>query len=404
MNVLFLSTWFPYPPDNGSKIRVYHLLRALSTHHQVALASFAFDAAKPEDAAAALEFCDDVHVIQVNPFEQNHRSGIVRFVSADPVVTRPLPQMAQMVHQLFTQKHFEAVIASVEVVAAYVFLAPYPITTVLEEHNSLARWMWDRYCLQVTPVERLRCWISWKKARRYEARLFRRFDLCTMVSEMDQRASLEMLRGYHGSVEVIPNGVDCQRNQPGLAQPKPNMLIFNGALTYYANYDAMQHFLSEIYPLIRQRISDGSVIITGSTSGVNLSGLALDDSIHLSGYVEDIRPVIASAAVCIVPLRHGGGTRLKILEAMALGTPVVSTTKGAEGLEVTPDRDILIADEPAEFANQVVRLLRDAALRTSIAGNARRLVEQRYDWEHIGSRFVSLVEAAASKRAKRMPQ
>jgi glycosyltransferase involved in cell wall biosynthesis len=132
---------------------------------------------------------------------------------------------------------------------------------------------------------------------------------------------------------------------------------------------------------------------------VRLADLQLDSSVHLSGYVNDIRPMIASAAVCIVPLRQGGGTRLKILEAMALGTPVVATSKGAEGLDATPGRDILIADDATEFANQVVRVMRDATLRAEVASNARRLVEHRYDWQQIGGRFVDLVEAAASRRS-----
>ena len=132
----------------------------------------------------------------------------------------------------------------------------------------------------------------------------------------------------------------------------------------------MRYFLAEIYPGIRQQVGNASLTITGNTSGVRLTDLQLDDSVHLSGYVDDIRPVIAGAAVCVVPLRQGSGTRLKILEAMALGTPVVSTSKGAEGLDVTPGHDILIADEPAEFANQVIRLLRDAALRERLAVNA----------------------------------
>ena len=397
MNVLFLSTWFPWPPDNGSKIRVYYLLRALSEHHQVTLASFAFGTAEPNDAHDPLSFCAGVHVVRANPFDGNRTPSVVRFLSPDPVVTHALPQMSQTVRELFSQEHFDVVIASIEVVAVYAFLAPDPTAMVLEEHNSLARWMWDRYRLQTSPLQRLRCWVSWRKSCHYEARLFPRFDLCTMVSEIDRNASLEMLPGYRGPVEVIPNGVDCQRNRPGLAQPKPDTLIFNGALTYYANHDAMRYFLAEIYPGVRQQVSNASLTITGDTSGVRLTDLQLDDSVHLSGYVDDIRPVIAGATVCVVPLRQGSGTRLKILEAMALGTPVIATTKGAEGLDVTPGQDILIADEPTEFGNQVIRLLRDAALREQLAFNARRLVERCYDWQQIGRNFVNLVEAAANK-------
>jgi glycosyltransferase involved in cell wall biosynthesis len=199
-------------------------------------------------------------------------------------------------------------------------------------------------------------------------------------------------------LEVVPNGVDCEHNRPGLVETRPFSLVYNGALTYSANYDAMSYFLAVIYPLIKQQVPEVSLTITGSLTGVELSGLALDKSVHLSGYVDDIRIPVAEAAVCVVPLRQGGGTRLKILEAMALGTPVVATSKGAEGLDVTPSHDILIADEPAGFAAQVVHLLRSGILREQQSANARHLVEQRYDWNQIGRRFVSLVEDVTSKR------
>jgi glycosyltransferase involved in cell wall biosynthesis len=194
--------------------------------------------------------------------------------------------------------------------------------------------------------------------------------------------------------------VDCARNRPDLARPVPNALLYNGALTYSANYGAMEFFLAEVYPIIRRQEPGVSLTITGSTSGVDLSGLRLEEGVRLSGYVDDIRPLVAGAWACVAPILHGGGTRLKILEAMALGTPVVATSKGAEGLEVTPGQDILIADEPAEFAAQVLRLLRDANLRERLATNARRLVEQRYDWAGIGQRFVDLVEETVGMRGQ----
>jgi len=125
----------------------------------------------------------------------------------------------------------------------------------------------------------------------------------------------------------------------------------------------------------------------------------LGDGVRLSGYLEDIRPVVAGASVCVAPIRQGGGTRLKILEAMALGTPVVATSKGAEGLDVADGEHILIADGPAEFANRTLQLLRDPALRQRLAYNARRLVEEWYDWGPIGQRFVRLVEEAVQRHA-----
>lgn len=392
MNILFLSNWFPYPLDSGSKIRVYHLLRALGQRHDITLLSFAWDAARPDAPGDLRSLCVDIQVIPLNPFTVNRTSALRTFLSLSPVANRPVPAMSRLVTEVLRTKSFAAVIASTEVTAAYALRLPTDTVCILEEHNAMTRWARERYKEQTSLLQRARCWVSWQKNRHYEARLFRRFDLVTMVSEQDRATCLTQLPGYHGRVEVIPNGVDCAYHRRGLAEVQPNTLIYNGALTYSANYDAMRYFLAEIYPLIKQELPTVTLSITGSTRGVDLSGLRLDPSIHLTGYVDDIRLPVAQSAVCAVPLRHGGGTRLKILEAMALGTPVVTTSKGAEGLAGVDGEHLLIADAPARFAQRVVELLRDPAHRERLAYNARRLVETQYDWERIGARFTALVE------------
>lgn len=399
MNVLFLSAWFPYPIDNGSKIRVHHLLQALADRHRVNLLSFTFDTARPEAAVELKRSCSGIQTVPVNPFKRGRIASTLRFLSLAPIMTAPVHAMEQAVRAALAQDRFDVVVASTEVMAVYALMAAQSSALVLEEHNSLSRWMWERYKAQSSAIQRVRCWLSWQKTRRYEAHTFRRFDLCTMVSAQDREATLSMLPGFHGQVAVIPNGVDCERNRPGLSQPVPNTLVFNGSLTYSANYDAMQCFLAAIYPLIKAGLPGVSLAITGSLEGVDLSALRLDDSVRLCGQVDDVRPLVASASVCVVPIRQGGGTRLKILEAMALGTPVVTTTKAAEGLDLTPGQEILIADTPDEFAGSVCRLLHDPVLRQQLARNARCLVERRYDWAEIGKEFVKVVEGATMRRS-----
>jgi glycosyltransferase involved in cell wall biosynthesis len=207
-----------------------------------------------------------------------------------------------------------------------------------------------------------------------------------------------MVDGRGCRIALSPNGVDCAHNRPGLAQPQPASLVYNGSLTYSANYDAMRWFLGEVYPRIRAQVPEVTLAITGSTQGVGLAGLALDDSVALTGYVDDVRLPVAEAAVAVAPIRQGGGTRLKILEAMALGTPVVATAKGAEGLDVVDGEHLLLADDPERFAAAVLRLLADQALAARLAANARQSVQQRYEWEAIGRRFVALVEDVVQQR------
>lgn len=398
MQTLFLSTWFPYPPDNGSKLRVYHLLRALAQDHSVTLISFAFDTAQPEPPGDLRSLCADVQIVPVNPFTANAAGALRTFLSARPVASRPIPAMSRLVTDVLRSGAFDVIIASTEMMADYALMAPAGPIKVLEEHNSMTRWIRERYDGARKPLQRVRCWASWQKRRWYEARYYRHFNLITMVSEPDRAATVATLGDSAIPVEVIPNGVDCQHNQPGLAQPQPNTLVYNGALTYSANYDAMRWFLAEVYPRIKVQIPGVSLTITGATHGVDLAGLALDDTVRLTGFVADVRLPVAQATVCVTPIRQGGGTRLKILEAMALGTPVVATTKAAEGLEVTDGEHLLLADDPAAFAHRVLELLATPDLRQRLTANARRLVEQQYDWAAIGCRFVTLVEAAAARK------
>ncbi len=397
MRVLFLSTWFPYPPDNGSRIRAYHLLRALGRSHQVTLVTF-----RPANGGTNGQFLisrldvTSVYSVAADPFRYVNVPQVLKFASPIPLACWPSRLMRQMVGDVANSSQWDAVVAFQSPVARYA-LQLSDVPRILDVDTAHSYQLHERYTNQAYPIARLRTWVSWQKTHRYEAHLFRKFQACTVVSPAELDYVTTMVSASNGRAEVVPNGVDCQHNRPGLAHPAPKTLVFNGALTYSANYDAMQYFLAEIYPLIQEQVPDASLTITGATSGVDLSGLRLSKSVHLSGYVDDVRPLVAGAWACVVPIRQGGGTRLKILEAMALGTPVVATSKGAEGLSVTPNQDILIADEPAEFAAQVVRLLRDPGLRQRLVTSARRLVEQHYDWTPIGQRFVDLVEDVASK-------
>ena len=392
MRVMFLSTWFPYPPDNGSKLRVYYLLRALGQTHEVTLISFAFDTACPEVPGDLRSFCKDVHVVSLNPFVENKASTLRTFLSLRPMASRPIPAMRELVSRVLRQHVFDALVVSTEMMSAYTDAASAGIPRVLEEHNSMTRWARERYDEQTNPFQRARRWMSWRKQRWYTTRTFLRYALVTMVSEADRQTTFDTVGVDRLRVEVVPNGVDCRYNCLGLAKPQPATLVYNGALTYSANYNAMQWFLTEVYPRIKTATPEVSLMITGSTKDVDLAGLALDPSVRLIGYVDDIRQPVAEAAICVVPIRQGGGTRLKVLEAMALGTPVVATAKGAEGLDLVDGEHLLLADTPATFADAVLRVMRDRDLRERLRHNARVLVEQRYDWEAIGAQFVALVE------------
>ena len=326
--------------------------------------------------------------------------GTVRtFLSLTPSASRSVSEMHALARRIINTDHYDAVIVSTMTMSAYALGVPG--AKIIEEHNSLSRWMHERLLAQTAPLQQARCWVSWQKARRFEARLYSQFDLVTMVSPEDQQAVSAVLGRNAHRLAMVPNGVDCLHNHLGLAHPVPRRLVFNGALSYAANFDAMRWFLVEVYPIIEHECPEVTLSITGSTTGVDLSPLPMHPGVQLTGFVDDIRPVVAGAVACVAPIREGGGSRLKILEAMALGTPVVATSKGAEGLDVAPGEHLLVADDPTTFARHTVDVLTNPVLHGKLATNARRLVEERYDWNQIGHSFVALVEEAVGRSRNR---
>jgi glycosyltransferase involved in cell wall biosynthesis len=388
MKILALSTWYPFPPDNGSKIRAYYLLREVCRVHDVALIAFNPDGATPADRTLPLS---EAIVVQVDPFRHVHAPQIVKYASPIPLAFWPSRDMQTQVQRLIEREPWDAIVAIQTPVGGYARPAAHT-PRLIDVDTAFSYQMWQRFRGRRDP----RTWLSWQKTRRYEARLFKQFDALTIAADHEV-AFLQAELGCTAPIEVIANGVDCEFNRPDGFARTPGRLIYNGALTYGANYDAMQFFLRDIYPLIKQQQPQVTLAITGSTRHVNTAALALDDSVTLTGYVDDIRAAVGGSDVAVIPLRQGAGTRLKILEAMALGVPVVSTSKGAEGLEVRHGQHLLIADEPGDFAAQTVRVLNDPTLRRALVGQARQLVEARYNWIEIGRRFREVIERTVER-------
>ena len=191
---------------------------------------------------------------------------------------------------------------------------------------------------------------------------------------------------------AIPTGVDTAYFTPNGSQETPGALVFTGSLDWFPNEDCIVHFGEVVFPRIREAVPDVSLTVVGRNPGPRVQRLAAIPGVRVTGTVQDVRPYVAAATLCVVPLRVGGGTRLKIFEALAMGKAVVSTTVGAEGLPLVPGRHFVQADEPAEFANAVVALLRDPARRKALGSAGRRLVEERYSWSQVVREFEARCE------------
>ncbi len=247
--------------------------------------------------------------------------------------------------------------------------------------------------------QRMRTALTWWKYRRFIRLLLARGVGGTTASEREA-GLLRCLTARPDRVVVIPNGIALPERSGGAAR-EPRRLVYSGAPTYAPNLDAVTFFAEEILPRVRARVPDACLAVTGATEGAALGDLASTPGIVFTGWLADIRTYVATSRVCVVPLRHGGGTRLKILEAMALGTPVVATRKGAEGLDLTHGEDLLLADTAEEFADATVRLLCDDDLHARIAGHARETVAARYEWDRIGAEMRAMVACLIGDDSRR---
>ena len=399
MRCLFISRWFPYPPDNGARLRMFNLLKHLSSRYAVDLISFASEPVSDEALAAMRRYCEHVDVVRYRPFQPARWTALAGYFSSRPrsVIDTYSVEMQRRVEQAGRERAYDVVIAAQIDVAPYAMALP-NVPRVFEEVEVGK--FYERYVDERHPLKKLRAGLTWSKSSRYVADLLRSFDGCTVVSEQEREYVRQIAPGYQPSrVRVAPNGVDLACSTD-FGAPQADTLVYSGALTYYANWEAVEFFLREAFHRIRTERPGVQLTVTGRLDGVPVDRLPNRDGVVFTGYVDDVRPVVARSWVSIVPLLTGGGTRLKILESLALGTPVVSTSKGAEGLDLVPGRDILIADEPADFADAVLRVLRDANLRETLSRNGRRAVT-RYDWQVIGPEFCDFVEEIAvnGKRA-----
>jgi glycosyltransferase involved in cell wall biosynthesis len=390
MRILFLSRWFPYPINNGSKVRVYQLLTGLAARHEITLLSFADEADLGTCPPALCSACTIAQVVPWKPFAPDSWRARLGFLHATPrsIVDSYSPTMAQAITRTMTAQHFDLVIASQLAMAGYV--RHFGDTPALFEEVELGVLI-EPYNQATTVQRRLRQGLTWFKHRRYVAQVLRHFRACTVVSMHERQLVNDAAPGY-AAINVIPNCVNVAEYADIQNNPQPNTLIFTGSFRYFANYEAMVWFLQAVFPQVQALNPAVSLTITGDHGNQPLPAAP---NVHLTGFVPDVRPLIAGAWCSIVPIHTGGGTRVKILEAMALRTPVITTTKGVEGIEAQDGVHLLVADTPQAFAEATIRLLHEPGLRQQLTTNAYQLVQTKYDWAATLPQFLQLIERVA---------
>lgn len=388
MNILFLSRWFPYPANNGSKLRVMGLLRGLSEHHDVTLVSFieqpSYDLIGPE----LQSICSEIHTVPWKEFDPQSLRAWLGFFSLKPrfLIDTFSKDMAELIDRLISKEKYDLVIASQLSMAAY--HTHFDDIPAIFEELELGQFQ-SRLASADGILQRFRNGLTWFKLKLYLRYLLDGYRACTMVSEQERQMIIEVYPHHKNKIITLPNCIQFEDYQDVDINPVVNQLVYSGSFRFYANYEAMQWFVDQVFPMILEKIPETQLLITGDHAGLSLSS---NKNITFTGYVDDIKSVIASSSISLAPLLSGGGTRLKILEAMALGIPVVATSKGAEGLGAVSGIHILIADSPQDFANRVIQLLKDPKLYEQISINGQRFVKEKYDWNVVMPSFLRLVD------------
>lgn len=387
MHILFLSRWFPFPANNGSKLRISQLIEGISRHHTLTLLSFIEPDEKPDPALPANSGCSAIHTVTRKTFTPTSSKARLGFLSLAPrsVIDTFSPDLANKITQLVMEEKPDLVIASQFDMAVY---SPYfqGVPAIFEEVETAL--LYEQFANARGLRRKIRHGLTWQKHSRYLHHLLGNYTACTVVSKKE-RELLTKIAPDSTPIMVLPNFIATSRYRDVARQPKPKTLIFTGSFSYFANYDAAMWFLEQVWRIIIAQDPDYELIITGDKAGKPFPAL---HNVHHIGFVDDIRPCIANAWISISPILRGGGTRLKILEAMALGTPVVATSKGAEGLDAQHGVHLLIADQPADFAAAVLRLGSQPGLRKQISASAEQLVNEKYSAEAVLPDLLSLIE------------
>jgi len=399
MKILWVKAGGLVPPDTGGKIRSYNILRELARQHSVTF--FSFYGAHDGDVHHSLKDLFDrvvcVPLLLPEPKSPAELGDyIVRLFSSQPygIAKYCRPEVRRRLHALLNEESFDVIVCDF-IYAAGVVPWDWPGPKVFFAHNVEAI-IWRRhYEVAVNPLWKAISWVEWRRMEVAERRYLKLADHVLAVSETDRDVFARFVEPK--KLTVIPTGVDVVYFEPQSVEEAPNSLVFTGSMDWLPNEDAVLYFIETIFPLIKQQCPEVSLEVVGRNPSRKLQAAAeREKNVRLTGWVEDIRPFVARAAICVVPLRIGGGTRLKIFEALAMAKAVVSTPVGAEGLPLRPGEHFLRADDPTEFAWAVTSLLRDPARRLALGTAGRRLVEERYSWAQVARAFEAKCEEAVT--------
>jgi len=402
VRILWLKTELLHPVDKGGKIRTYQMLKALAREHQVTYLTLDDGSAAPDAATLAKEYSADLVTV---PFRPPPKGSAAFFAALAGNLASSLPYAVARYRSPAFQARLEGLLHDREFdVVVCDFLVPavnvpreLRAPSVLFQHNVEAE-IWRRHtAVAGNPVKRAYFRLQWRRMVRFEREACHRFDMVAAVSDQDA----QLFRDRYGVADAvaIPTGVDIEYFAPeGHNGREERHLVFTGSMDWMPNEDGILWFAEQVMPLLRQRVAGVRLSVVGRSPTARLKALADQHAdIVVTGRVPDVRPWLTRATASVVPLRVGGGTRLKIYEAMAMECPVVSTTIGAEGLPLKPGEHLLVADDPEGLAEACASLLLDPSRARGLALAAARYVRERFGWDRVARTFAAVCEAAVAK-------
>ena len=401
MKILFTCKEFPHAKIIGGPIIIYNRLKYLSRNHLVSLAAFSTEEDK-EHLPEVKPFCHDLQLVSLPPRRSTLKTVRDFFFSPIPhyfLRVHGSQQMAATIADMVRKDSYDFVIAEYSVMGQFIHHNPLlpPVRRVMSVHECyyLARRKAFRH--NALGPAKLKEAINLKGLKKYEFEMYRNADKVLTLTPEGKDELLEICPEL--DISVVPHGVDVENFSFSEFTEKEKIIVFVGNYLHYPNVDAVLYFYREIWPRVRSRLPDVRFIIVGQAPPPQIQNLSKDEAITVTGKVDDVRSFLRKGRIFICPVRLGGGFRGKILEAMAIGRPVVSTSLGAQGVPVHQRENIIIADTPDEFAQGVLDAMNDDPLFDRIRLKARKMVEENYAWE----KGVQIMEEALERMLKEKP-
>ncbi|MFM9848488.1 MAG: glycosyltransferase family 4 protein [Hyphomicrobiaceae bacterium] len=402
MKVLFVTPYVPSPPTFGGQRRIHGLMQALSKRHALSLLAL-HNPTDPIDewGERTRAFFPDTELFVQPAFGlrgRAKRTAQLRSLFAPrswDAISHRNEALALRLRERLAHETWDAVVVEFAQMAVNLEGLPRTAPYIVDEHNIEYDLQQRSATSSANPLRRTFLEANWRKLRREELAVWRTFDGISVTSPRD--LSIVQSHAPQAQCIVSPNGVDLDEFRPPAGPPEPDTIIFVGAHNYFPNADGLRFLFAEIWPLVLAERPSAKLRVVGPLPPADIIALR-PPNVTFEGYVGDIVAEVGRAAIAIAPLRIGGGTRLKIVEAMALARPVVSTSIGAEGIDIKHDRDLLLADTPRQFADAMLSLLARPAEAAELGLRGRRLVEGAYSWDSSAGRLERLIEELAMRR------